>query len=124
MRLLLDTHVLIWWHEKNPRLRKQVRDLITDTDEVYVSLVSLWEIAIKLSTGRLTLSVPPKILGLLGDFEALDLSFAHAQKIMELPWLHRDPFDRMLVAQAQCENLHLVTDDKAMLHYDMKRIEF
>ena len=95
--------------------------MIAETDEVYVSLISLWEIGIKISTKRFTLNVPSNAKRLLVSL--LELKLDHVQEIMGLPWYRRDPFDRMLVAQARCENLHLVTDDKAILMYDMKRIE-
>jgi len=123
MRLLLDTHILIWWHESNPRLTKKMRNTIVDANEVYVSMASLWEMAIKLSSKRFKLSISRKLQTLAGDFTLLDVNIDHAQQVMELPWFHRDPFDRMLIAQAQSEDLYLVTDDAAVLRYNVKRIE-
>jgi len=124
MHILLDTRVLIWWHEKNPRLNKKMRDIIADdANEVFVSIVTLWEIAIKLSSKKIKLTVSRKMEALQDNFILLDLDILDVQRVMELPWIHRDPFDRMLIAQAKRENLYLMTDDAAILRYDLRKIE-
>jgi PIN domain nuclease of toxin-antitoxin system len=119
MRLLLDTHILIWWDE-GARLTDRAMDAIRSADQVYVSAVTGWEIAIKASLGRLktTRSVAGAVTE--SGFEELPVRLHHAQAIRDLPWHHRDPFDRMLVAQAREEGLTLVTRDEALGLYDVR----
>ena len=123
MRLLLDTHILIWWHENNPRLNQRIRIVIQESESVFVSLVSAWEAAIKVSLGRLKIADTIETQIAMNGFIPLELEFRHIDQTAKLPLLHRDPFDRMLVAQAQSEDLYLVTDDAVMRRYDVKRIE-
>ena len=118
MRLLLDTHVYLWFLADSPKLSKTARARIADADTVYVSAVSIWEAAIKIGIG--TLSANPD--GLLAGIEAsgfveLPVLARHAAGISALPNHHRDPFDRLLVAQAICEPLRLLTADKALTKY-------
>ena len=118
MRLLLDTHLLLWWVTDSRDLGREARALIADPyNAVFVSTVSLWEIWLKHSIGKLR--VPPNFDERLSgeSFEILPLSGAHARKVAELPWLHRDPFDRMLVTQAAYEKLLLLTADKQLGEY-------
>lgn len=116
MRLLLDTHVLLWSALEPERLTSTARAALEDGEnEVFVSAVSAWEIAIKQSLGKLELARPaeqwlPKVLRTSG-FEPLDVTLASALRVRALPWHHRDPFDRLLIAQALEENLTLVTSD-------------
>ena len=112
MRLLVDTPLLLWWVTDSRDLGREARALIADPhNAIFVSTVSLWEIWLKHSIGKLR--VPPDFDERLAgeSFEILRLSGAHARKVAELPWLHRDPFDRMLVAQAAHEKLLLLTAD-------------
>ena len=115
MRLLLDTHAFVWWD--NDELPATVRDRIQAADTVYVSAVSAWEIAIKLALGKITAR------GSLADaiddygFEPLSITVAHADAVRSLPSHHRDPFDRLLVAQAAIEGLTIVSRDPALRRY-------
>src|ERR1035438_6959601 len=102
MRLLLDTHILLWWLANNPSLSVRARELIADPDNaVFVSAVSLWEIRLKQSLGKLQLPADfeERLAG--ESFESLPLLAAHAREVATLPWHHRDPFDRLLIAQAR-----------------------
>ena len=116
MRLLLDTHVLIWWDE-NARLSRAAREAIESADQVYVSAVSGWEIALKASLGRLkpVRTVAEAVAD--SQFEELPLRLRHTEALLKLPWHHRDPFDRMLIAQALSERLTIVTRDRAFVDY-------
>lgn len=118
MRLLLDTHILLWWLANDPALPKTAADLIRDPENViFVSAVSVWEISLKESLGKL--NVPAKFAeGLEKEsFESLPLTARQARALVQLPWLHRDPFDRILVAQALTENLTLLTADTTVASY-------
>jgi PIN domain nuclease of toxin-antitoxin system len=118
LRLLLDTHLLLWWLDASPSLSAQARETIRDPENtVFVSAVSLWEIWLKQSLGKLRL--PADFTGRLAaeSFESLPLIASHARQVAVLPWRHRDPFDRMLVAQAQVEKLVLLTADEALTAY-------
>ena len=122
MRLLLDTHVLIWWDAGLP-MSDQAMDAIRAAEQGYVSAVSGWEIAIKASLGRLETKRSATDAVVESGFEELPVRLAHAQAVGALPPHHRDPFDRMLVAQAKAEGLTLVTRDHALRHYDVRVIE-
>lgn len=118
MRILLDTHLLLWWLEANPALSTQARELIRDPENtVFVSAVSLWEIWLKQSLGKLRLPVDFTERLSAESFEGLPLLASHPRHVSLLPWHHRDPFDRMLVAQAQVEKLVLLTADEALTTY-------
>ncbi len=128
MNLLLDTHVLIWWMEKNPRLgARAIKALRSATARPVVSAASIWEISIKAAIGRLRMADPPEQWApRLRDewgVHALPITFEHATAVRSLPPHHSDPFDRMLVAQAQCENLTLVTVDPAIAAYDVRTMD-
>lgn len=118
MRLLLDTHVLIWWDE-GARLSAKARSAIETADQVYVSAVSGWEIAIKISLGKLRPSRTVLEAAAESGFEELPLRLRHTEALARLPVLHRDPFDRMLVAQAQSDRLTIVSRDRALAAYDV-----
>jgi PIN domain nuclease of toxin-antitoxin system len=118
MRLLLDTHILLWWLANSPSLPNQARDLIADpSNAVFVSAVTLWEIWLKQSLGKLQLpsDFEEKLTG--ESFESLPLLAAHTREVAGLPWRHRDPFDRMLIAQARVARLTLVTADAVSASY-------
>lgn len=116
MRLLLDTHVAIWWLSGDRRLSTATRRAIEDAPDAYLSAVSLWEMFIKQGTGRLDL--PADFADALReDFVELPLTFDHALEGRMLPGVHRDPLDRMLVAQARVEALTIVTADRTLAEY-------
>lgn len=120
MHLLLDTHVVLWALTDNARLSIAARDAIADGDNlVFVSAVSAWEITIKRSLGKLR--APDDLVDQLraAHFDPLHLTVEHALAVGELPDLHRDPFDRMLVAQARVETLTIVTADPQVLRYEV-----
>ena len=120
LRFLLDTHVLLWALTDNTRLSGATRVTIADLDnEVFVSAASFWEIAIKRALGRL--QTPDNLIAeiALAGLKELPVTFVHGEMVAQLPLLHRDPFDRMLVAQAQAEGLILVTEDATVRRYDV-----
>lgn len=121
MRLLLDTHVLIWW-DAGQRLSREALDAIRGADEVLVSSASAWEIEIKRALGKLsgTRSTTDAIVA--SGFTELPVLTRHAETLRDLPALHRDPFDRMLVAQTLCERLTLVTRDPQVSQYSVRTI--
>lgn len=117
MRVLLDTHLLLWALGQPERLSITAREQI-DAEEIYVSAASIWEISIKSALGKLEAD-PTEVLAAIGPsgFEMLPITGQHAAKVAELPPLHKDPFDRMLVAQALVEPMHLLTNDEALAEY-------
>lgn len=118
MKLILDTHVVLWWLDDPLLLSLDARQAISDPDhEVFVSAVVCWEIAIKRAISKLT--APPNLLDQLDrcGFQNLDVTSQHALQTETLPAIHRDPFDRMLIAQALIEGATLVTRDPAILAY-------
>lgn len=121
MNLLLDTHALLWWLEDNPMLSIEAREAIADgRNIVFVSAVVIWEIRIKQALGKLQL--PSNFREVLSSqaFDELPLTVDHAHRLAELPPLHRDPFDRMLVAQAMAERLTVVTRDPDIARYPVR----
>jgi PIN domain nuclease of toxin-antitoxin system len=120
MRLLLDTHTLIWWLNASPEITKAMGAALRSADNVkFVSVVSIWEMRLKSALGKLDL---PKNFRTVLDqqpVEQLPVLAEHAHTFGELPLHHRDPFDRMLVAQALVENLTLVTRDERIREYDV-----
>jgi PIN domain nuclease of toxin-antitoxin system len=127
MRALLDTQVWLWWLEDSPRLGRHARQVMADpANELYLSAASSWEIAIKCALGKLSLPetpehfVPSRLIrdGILG----LAIDHIHALRAGTLPRHHGDPFDRMLVAQAQVEKLSLISADEKFALYDVKVI--
>lgn len=119
-RLLLDTHIFLWWRGEPSRLTSEVRSRIATADIVFVSAASAWEAAIKVSLGRLDLPDTIEAGVTASGFEKLLITFSHAERAAGLPPHHRDPFDRMLVAQAQAEGLTLVTHDRLLEAYDVE----
>jgi PIN domain nuclease of toxin-antitoxin system len=121
VRFLLDTHLVLWWEAKHPRLTKAVEALLRDDAEaVFVSRASLWEVAIKISMGRLRMDIA-KFAGNVEQhgFEWLEIKNEHLIAVATLPTFedHRDPFDRLLVAQSQREPLTLVTADSRLARH-------
>ncbi len=127
MRFLLDTHTLLWCFNASPSLSSRARRLIEDgSNEILVSAASAWEIATKVRLGKLTtgeelVSDLGRYLDQLG-FEALPISLAHAVRAGRLPGEHRDPFDRMLISQAQAETLPVISNDRIFDEYRVERI--
>lgn len=121
MKILLDTHLLLWAAGMPERLPTPARALLERAEtEPMVSAASLWEITIKSGLGRADFSVDPRLLrrGLLENgYSELDVTGAHATAVDLLPPIHKDPFDRILVAQAQIEGLTLLTTDEAVARY-------
>ena len=120
--LLLDTHALLWWLRDDATLSKPARELIADpVNEVLVSAASVWEIAIKGALGKLTMrddilnEVPAE------GFGWLPILPPHAGAVRDLPWHHRDPFDRLLVAQALVERVPLISADERLDAYGIER---
>jgi PIN domain nuclease of toxin-antitoxin system len=121
MKLLLDTHVLLWAAAEPDRLKEPVREMLSDPDnELFFSAASIWEVSIKSGLGRPEFSVDPNLLrrGLVDrGYLELAISAAHAAAVMELPPLHKDPFDRLIVAQARHEGFLLLTADEMATAY-------
>jgi PIN domain nuclease of toxin-antitoxin system len=125
VRLLLDTHALLWWLADNRKLGRRAREAIADPRAtVWVSAASAWEIAIKVALGRLELPEAPEVCLPReieqNHFTPLPVTLEHALAVASLPAHHADPFDRLLIAQAQIENLTLVTADEAFAPYDVR----
>ncbi|MEO1315055.1 MAG: type II toxin-antitoxin system VapC family toxin [Pseudomonadota bacterium] len=120
MRLLIDTHILIWFAAGSDRLPAAMRDAMIDERSVpHVSAVTVWEISIKRALGKL--DVPASLVVRARDFGFLPLpvTWAHAEEAGSLPMHHSDPFDRMLIAQARLEDLVVMTLDRQFRHYDL-----
>jgi PIN domain nuclease of toxin-antitoxin system len=118
VRLLLDTHVLLWWRDDSPRLSPRARAEISDaSNEVLVSTATLWEIVIKRGLGKLAFPDDLEDVVREESFGLIPISYQHLRRVERLPGLHRDPFDRMLVAQALTEVAPRVTNDRAILSY-------
>ncbi len=118
MNLLLDTHFLLWIANGDPRLTAKARKIISAADAVHMSAASLWEISIKVGIGKLAVDVDAlaECLDAAGLIE-LPVTIAHARTLKSLPNHHRDPFDRLLVAQAMTEPMYLLTADAGLAAY-------
>jgi PIN domain nuclease of toxin-antitoxin system len=118
MNLLLDSHALLWWLLDDPELATKAREAIGDGDNlVFVSAASIWELRIKQALGKLDLPEDFREVLATQSFLSLDVSAEHALAVGDLPAIHRDPFDRMLIAQAKLERLTLVTRDSRLKGY-------
>ncbi len=123
MKLLLDTHAALWWLSGDRRFSPEAeRRLTDDTDQVLLSAVVVWEVAIKRSLGKLEApeDFGPTLLG--AGVQPLAVSLEHAASVERLPWHHRDPFDRMLIAQAAIEGAAIISRDQALRPYDVTLI--
>ena len=124
MRVLLDTRAFLWWVVEDPRLSARAQSVIkAQESDVLVSAVSAWEIAMKSADARLDLPepaqtyIPDRIAA--NGFRELDVTVEHAARVAGLPAIHRDPFDRLLIAQAQVEGIPILTSDPAIARYDV-----
>ena len=119
MSLLLDTHVVLWWLTDDPTLSEEIKTRLDHEPDTWVSAATIWEVTIKQAIGKLAepAELPERIRGC--GFRELPIRFDHAIAAGRLPPLHRDPFDRMLVAQARCDDLTLVTRDPRCKQYDV-----
>ncbi len=122
MKAILDTHAFLWWVLDNPKLSGTARDFIIDPDNtIYLSAASGWEMAIKWSIGKLTLPDQPDFFVRqqleINNFSPLPIQMNHGLYVHELPEIHKDPFDRLLVAQSIIENLLLISTDSVFKKY-------
>ncbi len=127
MKFLLDTHTFLWFVNDNPRLSDQLKDLIEDENNAtYLSLASLWEMSIKYSLGKLSLSasyeefVEEEVVKT--NLNLLNIKLAHLNVLATLPLHHRDPFDRLIIAQSIAEELPIITVDPALAQYPVTLI--
>lgn len=118
MRILLDTHVYLWWCEDSPNLSTKARQQIETAATVYVSSATLWEVAIKIGIGKFEGNLVDLAQNIFASgFEPLLVTIEHTLALPELANHHKDPFDRMLIAQAMTEPLHLITHDDTLAKY-------
>jgi PIN domain nuclease of toxin-antitoxin system len=127
MKLLLDTHAFIWWASESERLSERVRILLADgQNALYFSVASAWEIQIKVQIGKLNTDEPLSLTiskqQKRNNLRLIAVTLEHALAIEQLPMHHKDPFDRLLIAQARVENLTLVTHDSILTQYPIKTI--
>ena len=127
MNLLLDTHAFLWFIASDPRLSNQAQSLIqTPANRRFLSMASLWEMAIKVSLGKLTIAQPfdqfiPRQLQ-LNQIEVLAIELPHVEAVVAMPFHHRDPFDRLMAAQCQIEGLPIVSNDPVFDAYSVRRV--
>lgn len=122
---LLDTHTLLWFLKDSPKLSNRALEIITTENEIFFSIVSLWEIVIKKSIGKLDLTSSIQEIEDLcyeKDVSLLQIKSKHLDKIMELPNIHNDPFDRLIISQSIIENLILITKDSNIPYYPVKTV--
>jgi PIN domain nuclease of toxin-antitoxin system len=118
VRILLDTHVFLWWLQDHPNLSDAARTRIVTATDVFVSSASIWEAAIKVGIGKLEVDIDQLVAEIDNSgFRELPVLARHAAMVTRLPDIHRDPFDRILVAQALCEPLWLLTADSLLSGY-------
>lgn len=127
MNFLIDTHALIWHIRGAKKLSKKVISIIEDTQNtVYVSKASLWEMAIKISLGKLEISIPFEDLEVYleeNEFSVLDYNFEHLKTLLTLPFHHSDPFDRLIISQAITDGFKIITHDEAFKNYPVKTLK-
>ena len=126
MKYLLDTHAVIWYLEDSSRLPANTKEIIDNNiNRIFISSISLWEIAIKINLGKLELIMSlDEVLGnvMKGDFEVVQIEDEYLKMLSTLPFIHKDPFDRLLIATAQAENLTIMTVDENIRKYDVSWI--
>ena len=124
MKLLLDTHIALWWLNEHEKLPFQVKDMLLNNEHArYISMASAWEIAIKVSTGRLA-GLSGGVSAFLGKINQMPISVLsitsrHLEIVETLPFIHRDPFDRLLVATAKADGMTILTADENIKKYDV-----
>jgi len=121
---MLDTHVLLWWLQDNPRLGQRARSLIADSGhEIMISIASPWEISVKHRIGKMAQSGAAILHALASqDISVMALTAAHLQVLEAMPLIHRDPFDHLIIAQALCEQSAIITDDAMFPDYGVRCI--
>ena len=124
MKYLLDTHIFIWWITDNPKLSPNIRSVVSDDgNELYLSTASIWEMMIKSKLQKLQLTDDPKTFikeqVKINSINILDVKMEHSLETYELPDIHKDPFDRILIAQAKIEKLTIITTDSYIVEYDV-----
>lgn len=118
MRILLDTHIFLWWVNGDSKLSKNAKATISNAAEAYISSASIWEACIKAKIGKLDFDIEQLAEAITeSGFLELAVTAKHAVGVCKLPDIHRDPFDRILIAQAICEPLQFLTADKLLQHY-------
>ncbi|HID02347.1 MAG TPA: type II toxin-antitoxin system VapC family toxin [Desulfobacterales bacterium] len=121
MKIIIDTHIFLWSLAAPTRIAAhKLKELETPTNIIYVSSITIAEIMIKASIGKLNIEFDPKELALQSGFELLDFTSQAALLLKNLPFHHKDPFDRMLICQSLCHEYPLMTDDKKITQYDCK----
>lgn len=124
MQYLLDTNAFIWFIEGNPRLGKTSTEIVKDPEnKIFYSLISIWEIILKQSKGKLKVPQDIKKAVDYSRFEQIDLKLNHVLTVKKLKPIHKDPFDRMLIAQAKSENLTIITSDSKIIKYNVKTLK-
>jgi len=126
MNLLLDTHTLIWFFEGSDELGKNaIQNIENEKNTCFVSIVSIWEIAIKLSIKKMEMKIDfDKLNSLIWEnsFELLPIKFEHSKELINLPFHHKDPFDRMIISQAIVEKMPIISKDDNFKNYEIKQI--
>lgn len=122
VKLILDTHVLLWWLTNDRRLNREARRAIAAAETVWISVASALEVSIKIAKGRLSIPEPIRITLATDDFKELPLTLRHAEELERLPRHHGDPFDRILVAQARAEGAAIVSHDRDLEPYRVPMI--
>ena len=127
MKILLDTHAFLWWNMNSPQLSAKAKEIIAEGNaEIYFSAASAWEIAIKCKKGSLILPEPPDayIHSRIRyyNFVPMPIQMSHCLRTYDLPYIHQDPFDRLLVSQCQLENMSIISIDKNIAQYDVQVI--
>jgi PIN domain nuclease of toxin-antitoxin system len=122
LRVLLDTHALLWWLDGDSRIEHKAQDLITDpANDILVSAASLWEIVVKVRVGKLQADIHEIVAAIdVQGFEMLDIRPEHLEELVHLPMHHRDPFDHLLIAQAVAEGLIFLSEDQHVPTYPVK----
>jgi PIN domain nuclease of toxin-antitoxin system len=123
MKYLLDTHVFVWWMLQSKQLDKNISNILEDPlNDVFLSVVTIWEIVIKKKSGKLKVPKDWKETLLESNFSILPIKISHTFETENLPLYHKDPFDRMLIAQAMAEECTLITDDSKIKKYTVPTI--
>jgi len=126
MRYLIDTHTFLWFIDDSPQLSVDVKNLLESETDIILSVASLWEIAIKVSIGKLRLPdaydkfIPDQVAA--NDIEVLPISLGHLSVVATLPFHHRDPFDRLIIAQGMVEKMEIISVDGVFDAYPIKRL--